>query len=106
MSVICLDEAISENDAAGQVGWEFHSLDAQSALCLSQDGQFEDIEFRGQGVFVSSNGEGKIGVRAQVVAVNGGWEQSGDGGDEFSGSDNDRGTSINNTLEGGVAGFV
>ena len=86
MGVIGLDETVSKDDAASQMWREVHSFDSQSTLRLSQNGDFQNVEFRGQSILISSDGESQIWILVQVVAIDGRWEFGSDWCDEFSGS--------------------
>ena len=66
MSVVNLNEAVSEND---KVDSDVQGLNSDLAYFLSQKGDLEVIVIRGEDIVVAANGHSQIGQRVKSAAV-------------------------------------
>ena len=101
MSVVHLNESVSQNEGVGQLRRELHSDNSELADGLSKGGDLENVIVRSDGVDVSTNVELKVGVGGDLAAVDGAGELGGDLVDELGGSDDDWRAGVDDGAHGG-----
>lgn len=109
VSVVLVDEGVTEDEGSLEWGGEVHTLESEDALGLVALGNLEDVVGRFKDVLVTGDGESKVGVRAELSAVNVLRASVGEGlehgRDDSLGSDEDGGTGVDDGL-GDLVGLV
>lgn len=100
MSVVLVDEGVTENEGFLKRRGEGHTLDSENALSLTLGGNLEDVVSGVESVGISGDDEGESGVSAELRAVDVLGTFVGEGLEHFGngcfGSNEDGSTSVNN----------
>jgi hypothetical protein len=103
VGVVVLDEDVSNNQSWTERWWELGCLESDNALGLSHIGELEDVLGVWKSIRDSSNGEGVVWELRSDSAIDllGSSDLGEDWGDNRSGTDEERCTSIDDTVESG-----
>jgi len=70
VSVVLVDEGVSQNESRFEWGREVHTLETEDALGNIVLSNLEDVVDGFKDEFVTGDGESKVGIRAELSAVN------------------------------------